>query len=204
MGDEIVDVHLSDFVRRVAEHPSEGGVGLHEAAGPGVEEVDAVRGLLYDGPVTLLASAQLLLRPAPSNGRAQGARGGSECPDLRRRPLALHLALVEADEPPPLPFDEDRHDSYGEYTLLPKLGLLALREVASMTVDGLATGEEVHPTPEPGGPTRERLHVRLVYLAKDSRRRPLVTLGAPRLPILVGPAFEDVSAAGLRGLAEPP
>ena len=60
---EVVDLHAEQLLVLVAEHLKQRGVSLQDALGLGVEEVDALGGLLYHRPVALLAPSQLLLCP---------------------------------------------------------------------------------------------------------------------------------------------
>src|SRR5215203_2048594 len=203
MGDEVVDLHLADLPRRVAEHPLKGRVRLHEAAGVGVEQIDAVGGLLYDGPVALLAPPEPLLCLPPPDGRAQSARGGPEGPDLRRRPRALFHALVETYEPPPASFDENGHEGYGQDLLCPELGLLALREIPHVTVHKVPPPQHPYPAAEAGGLVGDALQQGVIYLRRDARRRPLVAHAGPQLAVVAHVVLENVDAAGLRSLPEP-
>ncbi len=81
---DAVDLHCPELIRRVSDHLLERGVRLHKAAGLGVEQVDAVSGLLDHCPVTLLAGPQPLLHLPAFYSGTQGTCRRPESPDLNR------------------------------------------------------------------------------------------------------------------------
>src|SRR5215208_5962634 len=123
-------------------------------------------GLIERGPKALLALPKRPLGSHASYSRAQSVSRRLQRLDLGGGPLALGDALVESDKSPPPPFDEDRHDNYGQDVLLPELGLLFLRELPRVAVYQLSPASQLHPATVAGGPIGDGLHERVVHLGR--------------------------------------
>ena len=134
VGDDVVERHASELFLGVAQRLPERGVGPHEPPGFDVDQGDVLRRLLDHRAVELLALADSLFRLLALDGRAQSVGRGLQRVDLGDRPLALGEALVEPDDSPPLPFDEDRHDRNRQDVLLAEHGLIFLRELPRVAV----------------------------------------------------------------------
>jgi hypothetical protein len=109
VSDDVVERHVPELFLGVTQRLAEGGVGSHETPGLDVDQGDVLRGLLYHRAVELLALPDRYFGPLALDGRAQSIGRSLQRVDRGGGPLAL--TLVEADEPPPLPFDEDRHET---------------------------------------------------------------------------------------------
>src|SRR5215211_7668521 len=81
VGHEVVYPHLPHLLRGESQHLFERRVSLHDASVLGVQNVDALGGLLDHRPVALPALREILLSPLSLDALGDHVGHGSECLD---------------------------------------------------------------------------------------------------------------------------
>ncbi len=166
-----VPEHALDLRAHVEDVPHAVALG----GGDGLEVGDG-RDLLDEDPVPVLGRTQLVLGPPPVHGGAEHARGRSQRVDLGVGPQPVRRAVVEADQPPPLPSYEDRERRQRPDVLRLQQRPFALRERPHGTRDALAPLHRLGPPPESGLRPRRRLQ-RLG--SRSAARCPVPTTRSP-------------------------
>ncbi len=195
---ELVDPAADQVALGHAEVLAAGRVDVDVAALV-VGDEHRVERRVEDRAQLLLVLAQHRLRALAADGGREEARRRAQRIQLGGAPGPLGLAVVEADEAPPVAVDEDRHRRDRENVLCGEDSAFAGGEVANLA------GEELVPLLNPGEASEPDLveahvlHQRVVDLRRDAVGNPLEPLARDPLAVCAHAAFEEVGATGFGG-----
>ncbi len=157
---------------------------------------------MADGLQDRVAPAEVVLDPLPADPRRDEPGRRPERVGLRRAPIALVLAVLEADEAPPPAVDEDGYgDNRERVDELQRLALVG-GQLAHVAAQRLAAREQARPASEVR--CRPEVPQTRVVDHRHVAGRPGGAEERERLVASPVDVLEDVGAAGTGRLAERP